>query len=153
MDRSPLFITSADAATVRPLRHAVLRPHQTLADCVYPGDDEPESFHLVARDGQLVVGVASVYRQSEDGSSDGDSWRLRGMATDPAYRGRGIGRRVLTECLRRVRAAGGAELWCNARTTAAGFYEGLGFQARGPDFELPGIGPHRVLFHDLAVGE
>lgn len=146
-------ITSVDADTVRPLRHSVLRPHQTLADCVYPGDDEPDSFHLAAWSGERMVGVASVYRQSEDGSPGGTAWRLRGMATAPEFRGRGIGRRVLTECLDRVRRCGGSELWCNARTTAAGFYEGLGFRARGPDFELPGIGPHRVLFHTLAVGE
>lgn len=148
MDLS-LVVREVAAEVVRPLRHRVLRPHQSLADCAYPGDERPDSFHLAALVDAEVVGIASVYRQAEDGAFGGSAWRLRGMATAPEFRGRGLGARLLGDCLERVRGAGGDELWCNARTTAAGFYERLGFERRGEEFELPGIGPHLVLFHRL----
>lgn len=44
---------------------------------------------------------------------------------------------------------GGTQLWCNARSTAAGFYRALGFEAKGEEFELPGIGAHSLMWRPL----
>ena len=49
------------------------------------------------------------------------------MATDPAVRGAGAGRALLVDGLDRVAARGGDLVWCDARVTAAGFYERIGF--------------------------
>ena len=40
-------------------------------------------------------------------------------------------------------------VWCNARTTACGFYEKLGFEKSGPEFEIPGIGKHFIMIKVL----
>ena len=54
-------------------------------------------------------------------------WQLRGMATDPAVRGAGAGRALVADGLARVAARGGDLVWCDARVSAAGFYERMGF--------------------------
>ena len=40
---------------------------------------------------------------------------------------------------------GGRRVWCNARLSAAGFYERVGFGRVGGVFEIAGIGPHAVM--------
>ena len=35
--------------------------------------------------------------------------------------------------------------WCNARTSAAGYYEKIGFVIASDEFELPDIGPHVLM--------
>lgn len=134
------------AADTVALRHRALRPNQPLEACVYPADEDPHARHFgVFRDGALV-GVASLYREAPpDMEDDGRAWRLRGMVSDPAVRGKGYGGALLRACLEHARQAGGARLWCNARTTATGFYDHHGFHREGEAFELPDIGPHVLL--------
>jgi ribosomal protein S18 acetylase RimI-like enzyme len=67
------------------------------------------------------------------------------MATEPDVRGRGFGALVLDACVAHAAAAGGAELWCNAREPAIGFYRRAGFEVVSEPFEVPGIGSHVVM--------
>jgi len=147
-------IEEVRAAVVRPLRQKVLRPHQTLADQVYPGDSPPGARHFAAygKD-DAVLGVASIspepYPRAGGSPGPGDR-RIRGMATEPAARRRGIGALLLAACLEVARADEGAtRVWCNARSGVRGFYEREGFVADGEEFTLPEIGPHFLMW--LAV--
>ncbi|MEO0324840.1 MAG: GNAT family N-acetyltransferase, partial [Myxococcota bacterium] len=132
------------------LRHRVLRPHQTLADCAYPGDAVPGAFHTGVRLGErgplVAVGSISPERDASGRAEFGD-WRIRGMAVDPAHRGAGHGRRVLDALVAHARDAGGVAPWCNARERALSFYERAGFRVYGERFDVPGIGPHFVMAH------
>ena len=99
-------------------------------------------------DDRLVV-VASVTKEREQRFktfSSSNQYRLRGMATEQEMRGRGFGSAVLSACLERCWSEGGETFWCNARTSAAGFYEKRGFSTLPEEFEIPGIGPHRVMY-------
>lgn len=151
-------VQSIAAEAAWPLRQAVLRPHQSLADCRFPGDAAAGAFHLggFTAGGQLVA-VASFSPEAapaelrmalglaaEPEGTDAD-WRLRGMATLPDWRGQGMGQALLMEGLAHLKAQGAAVLWCNARLGALAFYARLGLIAVGEDFELPGIGLHRLL--------
>ncbi len=134
-----IVVRAITAAETRPLRHAILRPSQPPEDCVYRLDDEPASGHFgVFADGQLV-GIASIYRQS-DTEGDPLAWRIRGMATREKYRGRGHGGALLAACLRHARERGGRRVRCNGRSTVLGFYSRFGFVVRGEEFEIPGLG-------------
>ncbi len=134
---------SADEA--RALRHTVLRPRQAFEETLYPGDDRPDTVHLGAfGDGDRLVGIASLYREDRAGGPPG-GWRLRGMATDAGVRGAGFGAAVLAACIDHVAAEGGAEVWCNARMPAVGFYRRAGFEVVSEEFEVEGIGPHVVM--------
>jgi ribosomal protein S18 acetylase RimI-like enzyme len=143
-------VRRVDAEAVRPLRQRVLRPHQTIADQVYPGDDVEGAAHFAAfDDGGAVIGVASIAPEpypGAGGARPGD-WRIRGMATDPeGGRGLGLGGALLRACLDHARGAGGQRVWCNARSPVRGFYEREGFAVEGEEFELPVIGPHFLMW-------
>ena len=67
------------------------------------------------------------------------------MATDAAVRGAGFGAALLAACIEHAAASGGGELWCNARLVAVEFYRRAGFEVVSEEFDIPGIGPHRVM--------
>jgi GNAT superfamily N-acetyltransferase len=142
-------IRPAGLADVRELRHRVLRPHQRPEELVYEADDAPDSLHLGAFEDGALVAIASITREPPPGSTDPASWRVRGMATLPEARGRGIGSELLRRCVEHARRHGGATVWCNGRIGARAFYERHGFTVtRGP-FDIPGIGAHVELRRDL----
>jgi predicted GNAT family N-acyltransferase len=133
------------AEETRPVRHSVLRPGQSFEQTVYSRDDHPETLHLGAFDGDRLVAIASLYREARPHHSSRAAWRLRGMATLPDVRGRGLAAAVLDASVAHVAAEGGGELWCNARVPALGFYRRHGFEVDGVEFEIDGIGPHVVV--------
>ena len=146
---------SLSLKTIKPketavLRQSVLRPHQTLEEMVYPNDEIEGATHIGAFEENELVGIVSIYPETEDGNTNQKKvWRLRGMATSPVVRGKGYGKLLVEKALELAREAGGEELWCNARTTACGFYFHFGFQKKGEEFEIEGIGPHYVMTYPL----
>ena len=150
--RDALIVARPVAAErTRPLRQAVLRPHQAAEELVFPGDDGDATLHVGAFRGadDELLAVGSIYHEPlPDDAADGD-WRIRGMAVRPDQRRTGCGRIVLEAALAHARARGGSRVWCNARTPALPFYRACGFEAVGDEVELPGIGPHRRMWRDL----
>ena len=131
------------------LRGAVLRPNG--GEIVWPGDEDPATFHLAARtDEGDVVGVVRFspapcpWRPLARAP-----WQLRGMATGSAVRGAGAGRLLVVDGLERVTARGGDLVWCDARVAVSGFYERMGFTVVTEEFDKPGIGPHVGMCKDL----
>lgn len=124
------------------LRQAVLRPHQSLESLAK--SDEPNGHHLLRREGGATVAVGSV-RAEPRVDGPGGGWRIRGMATAEAARGRGHGQEVLRGLMALAAERGAKELWCNARVGAAPFYEREGFERASERFELPNIGPHYLM--------
>ena len=121
-----------------------------------PGDECP-ALHLGLYDGtgriQLLVATGNVRAEPAPWATDRPGWRLRGMATDPAYRSRGAGRLVLDGLVayaqeqtqgRRV-----GLLWCNARIPAQAFYERAGLSTIGAPWDDPEIGPHVQMWREL----
>jgi len=146
------------AAECRDLRRAVLRPRQPPQACVYPGDDAPDSFHVGVRgDGGSLIAVGSFYREAlppehaAEGAPHAIARRIRGMAVLPEHRGRGLGRSLVEAGLSSARRQSipPSLVWCNARTSAAGYYAKLGFTPSGDEFEIEGIGPHFVMVQEL----
>jgi len=139
-------VRAVDAAAVRPLRQALLRPHQRVEELVYPGDDHPETLHVGAfRHGHLV-GVATIVPRPMPGRRERRAWQVRGMAVEHGQRGYGLGGQMLEACVAHAAAHGGRLVWCNARAGSSGFYRRYGFEPDGGPFELPEIGPHCRMF-------
>jgi predicted GNAT family N-acyltransferase len=139
---STVTVDEEPAAVTYSLRGAVLRPDG--GEITWAGDEDPATFHLAARtaEGQVVGVVRFSPAPCPWRPDTAAAWQLRGMATDPAVRGTGAGRALVVEGLARVAARGGDLLWCDARVTAAGFYERMGFTVVTEPFDKPGIGPH-----------
>jgi predicted GNAT family N-acyltransferase len=137
---------------VWPIRHRVLRPGQPAELCSYPEDDRPGARHFAALHKGTTVGAASVYHEDPPaefvvpGLRQGRGWRLRGMATLDEVRGTGEGSALLRTALTHAVLAGAEVVWCNARTSVAGFYRRHGFHTLGEEFEMPGIGPHQFMY-------
>ena len=138
-------VKQINAEATHALRHTVLRPQQNIEDAIYPLDEEEETFHVGAFLGDEIVSIASLYNEGRLGEEGKSCWRLRGMATAPELRGRGYGTKLLKQCIEYAAKMGGNEIWCNARTSAAHFYEVLGFETIGDEFNLPPLGPHRLM--------
>lgn len=134
-----------------PLRQQVLRPGRPLDAVRLDVDGDPRTATFAARTATgEVVGAAVVYPEPCPWlPGRAGSWRLRGMATDPAWRRRGVGRRVLAAALDHVRDAGGGLVWCNARVPARRLYERAGFATHGDAWEEPGIGPHVAMWREV----
>ena len=68
------------------------------------------------------------------------------MAVLDDVQGRGVGRHLVAEGVRRARDAGAAEVWANARDTALSFYEQCGFVVEGDGFVTPDTAlPHHRI--------
>jgi GNAT superfamily N-acetyltransferase len=132
---------------VRPLRHAVLRPRETLAGMAWPGDDDPRTLHVAA--GDPPVAVATVTPEPHPHAPRDGDFRVRGMATAPSHRGRGLGAALLARLLDHAAAQGGTRAWCWARVGARGLYARAGFLPEGDVVELDHIGPHVLMSRPL----
>lgn len=133
------------ATQVLPLRSLVLREGKPLAECVFPGDDAADSFHLgYEKDGEITC-VASFHCQPKEGFG-GSAYQMRGMATHPDWQGKGMGNQLVNFAIVYLRGRGVNYLWCNARKNAYRFYQSLGFEFISEEFDIPGIGPHKAMY-------
>ena len=147
-----LVIRRAKVAEIFPLRHAVLRPGRPVTYSVYSEDDG--AVHVGAWDDDVLVGCATVFPEPWPGNelmdAVADAWRLRGMAVDPSTQGSGVGRRVLEEGAAAAREGGASVLWANARTSALGFYQRMGWRIVGDEFIASDSGlPHFPMALEL----
>jgi ribosomal protein S18 acetylase RimI-like enzyme len=127
------------AGETLPLRSAVLRNNLPLEECVFETDSQ--GFHLGAFVDDKLVSIATFF--PEDYSELGHGgYRLRGMATHPNYHGKGYGTQLIQFAINHLQNEGISYLWCNARSTALGFYKKLNFMVVSDEFIVPGIGPH-----------
>lgn len=157
MATSPsITVEPITAEQTHPLRMAVLRPGRPVSECIFPGDDAELTLHVGAMLDGRIMGIGSMYHEARPADAPGTvelvadhaadtAWRLRGMASDPGLRRRGVGRAVLQACEEHARANGGTLAWCNARTPAIAFYEANGWTAFGEEFDIPTAGPHFVM--------
>lgn len=108
--------------------------------CAYldPDGCDREATHLLGtRDGALVA-YARWYPEA-------GRVRLGRIATAPAARGRGYGRDVVEEALRRIAADHpDRSVLLHAQAYLQGFYESLGFTPVGEPFDEDGI-PHVAM--------
>ena len=146
---STVTVDEVPAALTYELRRAVLRPDG--GEITWAGDEDPATFHLAARtpDDRVVGVVRFSPAPCPWRPLAAAPWQLRGMATDPAFRGSGAGRALVVDGLARVAARGGDLVLCDARVGAAGFYERMGFTVVTEEFEKPGIGAHVGMLKDL----
>jgi len=112
-----------------PVRHKVLWPHKDPQFCALPKDDTGR--HYGAFFGGKIVSVGSLFDQEE-------RVRLRKFATLVEFQGKGIGSKMLYYMMESSLKRDQKEFWCDARLTAAPFYERFGFVKKGHSFEKSG---------------
>jgi hypothetical protein len=55
------------------LRHQILRPHQTIDQCRYPGDFDELTAHLGIFEADELVGILSIYKVQ---NNDNNKWTV-----------------------------------------------------------------------------
>lgn len=126
---------------ILPLRSLVLRNGKPFEECVFDGDDAYDTFHLgFLADGE-IRSIASFMR-NDFFPDDGEGYQLRGMATHPDFNAQGFGIALINFAIEYLKEYNTDYLWCNARSSAAGFYKKIGFISETPEFDIPGIGFH-----------
>lgn len=101
------------------IRHRVLWPDRS-PDFVKVDEDD-SGFHFGLYFNQKLVSVISLF-------AVGDSIRFRKFATLPEFQGKGLGSRLLEHAIDFAIQNQYASIWCDARTSALGFYERFGFR-------------------------
>jgi predicted GNAT family N-acyltransferase len=128
------------------IRSQMLRPGRPIEDCIFRGDDDEQTFHLGAFVESKLVSVASFYFEKHQSLTDEYQFRLRGMATVPDFQGQGLSSNLLKTAFPLIKKNFCTLLWCNARESALGFYQKVGFKEVGEAFDIPDIGAHRLMF-------
>jgi GNAT superfamily N-acetyltransferase len=135
-----VHIAPARLADIVDLRHAVLRQGLPREAAIFDGDNADTTHHFAAMAEGKCLGCATFHLNQWQGDV---AWQLRGMATDPKFRGQGIGAKLLQlaeDTLKRSSPV--RQLWCNARTPAIEFYKKQGWKIVSEEFEIPTAGPH-----------
>ncbi|MFT4678441.1 MAG: putative GNAT family N-acyltransferase [Litorivivens sp.] len=134
----------------RPLRFKVLWQHKANEEsCVLDIDTRRDAIHIGAFEQGNLVSVASLFQMNNNALDHEKQYRLRAMASDPDFSGKGAGREVVLFSINLLREQGNDVLWCDAREVALGFYEKLGFKVLSDWYEVPEIGPHKLMAYEL----
>ena len=149
----PWTVHAVPVDEVRALRLKYLRPGGSDDDVVYKTDDDPTAQHFAAKDEDgNVVGVGSMHvenRVAGVAPYGVPGMRIRGMAVEETWRGRGVGADIIRAMVRAGCEAGMTEAWANARTANLGFYQRTRFKPVSSAFEIPRIGEHVVMARSL----
>ncbi|RPD56688.1 GCN5-related N-acetyltransferase [Lentinus tigrinus ALCF2SS1-7] len=124
-----------------PLRHSVLWPNHPVSYVLLPEDDSGFHYGAFFPDATTPVAVISVFVDPLPQSSDSSPSpkikcaRFRKFACDPEHQGKGIGTALLQHAFdAAVREMSCEAIWCDARMSAAGWYERRGMRKFGDVF-------------------
>jgi len=154
-NRTGVFVVSIDAERrdAFAVRRAVFVDEQGVdEDIEWDEHDEPgaATTHFVAYEDGAAVGAARLrMADSGEGSSPPTSTgKVERVAVVADRRGEDWGRRLMNAVESRAREEGFDRLILHAQTPVRGFYERLGYDAYGDEFEEAGI-PHVAMTRDL----
>ena len=143
-------IKELETEAIKSLRYEVLWPHKnSVNECTIEPDSENTTFHVGAVMGEEVVGTSTLIIDINSNFEEKNQYRLRAMATSPKIRGTRTGVAIVNRAIEELRKRDVKLLWCDARLIATGFYEKLGFKVKGDVYEVPNIGPHKLMYKEL----
>ncbi len=124
------------------LRREVFIEEQNVPEEIEMDGQEDKGIHLLVRDADTPVGTARLMIL-------GDIGKIGRVCVAKSHRGRGLGEALMDKALEVLRAQPGVtRAKLSAQTQVIGFYEGLGFEAHGPEYLDANI-PHRDMYRPL----
>ena len=112
------------------LRQRVLYPAKKLYEMEI--DEDNHGYHFGAFSANELVAVVSLFQH-------GDDFQFRKFAVDESMQGKGVGNQLLQYITDFAVKEGAIRLWCNARSTAIGFYLKNSFEHTGKLFSKNGF--------------
>ncbi|MFK8039074.1 MAG: GNAT family N-acetyltransferase [Crocinitomicaceae bacterium] len=130
-----------------PLRNLVLWRHKILLDCGIEADLKRSTFHIGAVDkDDNVLGTSTFIIENNENFNEIVQYRLRAMATHPSARGTGLGKKMIDKGIEKLKKKKVDIVWCDARIEATEFYNKMGFETVGETYDVPEIGPHKLMY-------
>lgn len=142
-----VVVKQIEAEETYDIRKEELRKNMSLSH-VMAGDDLSDTIHLGVFSNNDLACIGS-FMKAVNQQFDGEQYQLRGMATHTSFQGRGYAKMLLEEAESMLKERNVEILWCNARTSALGFYKKLGYKVVGEEFVVDQIGPHFVMYKKL----
>lgn len=131
------------------VRNPVLRKGKPIESCRFDGDDLPSTHHFGLFEHESLVGIISLFKNSNITFAENSQSQIRGMAILDDFRKKGFGEALVNHCEEYCINNNSDLIWFNARTEAVGFYEKMGYQKTGTVFEIKGVGEHLLMFKNL----
>lgn len=126
------------------VRQKILRPNNCIKDCIFPGDDDSSTKHFGAFNGNLLIGIVSIYKRENSGFH-GNGYQVRAMATLSQDRGKGVGAKLLKRAEEYAFENGANYIWANARVSAKEFYQKSNYNIDAEQFNIEGVGLHVIV--------
>ena len=145
----PYTIQKIIAQDTYPVRHQVLRSGKPIESCQFQGDELETTHHFGYYLNKQIIGVISLFEIDNDHLAAEKSFQIRGMAVLPSFQKQGIGEALVKEAEKFCTTQKADLIWFNARTSAVGFYQKMGYEILGPEFEIYDVGPHFLMYKKL----
>jgi predicted GNAT family N-acyltransferase len=124
-----------NADRINTIRRTVFQEEQKVApELEFDGKDESAQ-HLIAYWENQPVGTLRIRALAED------TVKIERLAVLPTARRRGIGKQLMESALKVAQNEGYTQMKINSQVYIQSFYQGLGFETVGEEFEEAGI-PH-----------
>ena len=129
-----------------PVRHIVLRAGKPIESCQFNGDELGSTLHFGYYLNNQIIGVISLFEIDNSHFIAQKSFQIRGMAVLPTFQKQGVGEALVKEAEKFCTTQKADLIWFNARSTAVGFYQKMGYEIVGSEFEIKEVGPHFLMF-------
>ena len=139
-------IQKITATETYPVRHIVLRAGKPIESCQFDGDELVSTHHFGYYLNNQIIGVISLFEIKNEQFVAQKPFQIRGMAVLPTFQKQGIGEALVSEAEKFITTQKADLIWFNARTTAVGFYQKMGYEIVGSEFEINEVGPHFLMF-------
>jgi GNAT superfamily N-acetyltransferase len=127
------------------VRQEVLRKGKPLETCQFEGDDLPTTHHFGYFLNDNLTGIISIFKNNNSIFALENQYQIRGMAILDSHQKKGFGEALVSHCEAYCKKLQTDLIWFNARTTAVGFYEKLGYLKAGSPFEIKDVGEHYLM--------
>ena len=138
-------IATITAAETYFIRISVLRKGKTLSECPFDGDDAPTTIHLGLFVDEILVGIVSVFKNSNTLFAKVNQYQIRGMAVLDSYQQLGYGKLLIKAAEKSISCFNNPLIWMNAREVAVPFYTKLQYEIVGAPFLIHDIGTHYLM--------
>jgi ribosomal protein S18 acetylase RimI-like enzyme len=142
-------IQKITATETYPVRHIVLRAGKPIESCQFDRDELVSTHHFGYYLNNQIIGVISLFEIKNEQFVAQKPFQIRGMAVLPTFQKQGIGEALVSEAEKFITTQKADLIWFNARTTAVGFYQKMGYEILGPEFEIYDVGPHFLMYKKL----
>ncbi len=131
------------------VRQPVLRKGKPIESCIFEGDDLNTTHHFGLFQNQELIGIISLFSQTNTIFADENQAQIRGMAVLESHQKKGFGEALVKHCENYCHESNINLIWFNARTAAVGFYKKMNYQTIGKPFDIQDVGEHYLMFKKL----